>query len=97
MASKKILKLEISPRCQRQMKKLSPQQLESLKPFLKVLAQDPMIGVQKSGDLSRYRVYKFKLGKQLFLLAYYLSENVVHVVFLGSHENFYRDLKKHIK
>lgn len=46
-------------------------------------------------DLAGIRVYKFKLNKQLTLLGYeYDGETVtLYLLKLGSHENFYRDLK----
>lgn len=47
-------------------------------------------------DLAGVCVYKFKMNKQLTLLGYeYGGEAVtLYLLKLGSHENFYRDLKK---
>ncbi len=55
-----------------------------------------MIGDAKVGDLAGVRVYKFKMNGQLILLAYEVfgSEDVIKLLALGSHENFYRDLKR---
>ena len=42
-------------------------------------------------------VYKFKMDKQLVLLAYSVSDDEIMTLYLlklGSHENFYRDLKR---
>lgn len=52
--------------------------------------------IQKKGDLSEVKVYKFKMVKQLILLAYKVNKNEFQIILLaiGSHENFYRDLKK---
>ena len=54
------------------------------------------IGEQKKGDLRFLRVYKFKMVKQLTLLGYSYENNsiVLELIALGSHENFYRDIKK---
>ncbi|MEA3381391.1 type II toxin-antitoxin system RelE/ParE family toxin, partial [Alteromonas australica] len=42
------------------------------------------------------RVYKFKMVKQLTLLGYSYEDGTVilELIALGSHENFYRDVKK---
>ena len=47
-------------------------------------------------DPSGIQVYKFKMVKQLTLLAYKFVEDEIQLVLLdlGSHENFYRDLKR---
>ncbi len=55
------------------------------------------IGEQKAGDLAGFRVHKFILKKQKYLIAY--KERSAHVVFymIGTRENFYRELKRYIK
>ena len=55
---------------------------------------DPMAGEQKQGDLAWLKVYKFRMVSQLTLLGYEIKGAdtiILHAV--GSHENFYRDLK----
>ena len=60
------------------------------------LMADPLLGEQKKGDLAFLRVYKFNMVKQLTLLGYSYEDGTVtlELMALGSHENFYRDLKK---
>lgn len=55
----------------------------------------PLIGEEKSGDLKGVPVYKFKMVKQLTLLAYHYDNQLITLTFIsiGSHENFYPDLK----
>lgn len=71
-------------------------QKRELDEAVKAVAGNPMIGDRKSGDLSWLRVYKFRMVNQLTLLAYEHAAEadtlILHSV--GSHENFYRDLKK---
>lgn len=57
---------------------------------------DPFLGEQKKGDLAFLRVYKFKMTKQLTLLGYSYQDGavVLELIALGSHENFYRDVKR---
>ena len=59
------------------------------------LIADPMIGDSKAGDLDGVRVHKFEMANQLNLLAYSYEDEILTLTLLaiGSHENFYRDLK----
>ena len=57
---------------------------------------NPSIGEMKIGDLAGVRVHKFRVQQQEVLLAYEYNESdiVLYLLKLGSHENFYRDLKR---
>jgi mRNA-degrading endonuclease YafQ of YafQ-DinJ toxin-antitoxin module len=81
---------------ERVIKKLHANAKRDLDKAVKELMQNPLIGELKKGDLSGIRVYKFKMVRQLTLLAYLFdkSEKTLTLLALGSHENFYRDLKK---
>ncbi len=48
------------------------------------------------GDLAALRVFKFRSNGQLYLLGYMLDETIrlIYLESVGSHENFYRDLKR---
>ena len=80
----------------RTVKKLHANQKADLDKAVQLLIQDPLIGDLKSGDLGSVRVYKFKMVNQLNLLAYSYEGEVLtlSLLALGSHENFYRDLKQ---
>ena len=57
---------------------------------------NPLTNEAKVGDLAGVRVYKFKMAAQFILLAY-TQENKgrsLTLLAFGTHENFYRDLKK---
>lgn len=58
--------------------------------------KEPTLGEQKKGDLSFIRAYKFKISKQLTLLGYSFNDGTLtlELMTLGSHENFYRDIKR---
>ena len=77
-------------------KKLKPNQKQDLDNAVRDLMADPFIGEQKKGDLAWLRVYKFKMAKQLVLLGYSYEAEVLTLTLidLGSHENFYRDIKR---
>ena len=77
-------------------KKLHKNQLIDVNKAIKMVIDNPDIGQVKKGDLSNVRVYKFKSVNQLTLLAYaYENETItLTLIAIGSHENFYRDIKR---
>ncbi len=85
-----------TPTFKKQIKKLHKNQKNILDKAVKTISNNPSIGTLKKGDLSNIQVYKFKMVKQLMLLAYEFHENKLLLILLtlGTHENFYRDLKK---
>ncbi|WP_305814139.1 type II toxin-antitoxin system RelE/ParE family toxin [Photobacterium leiognathi] len=76
-------------------KKLHKNQKTDLDNAIRQLLIDPYLSEQKKGELSFLRVYKFKMVKQLTLLGYSYEDGTVtlELITLGSHENFYRDIK----
>ena len=77
-------------------KKLHSNQKSDLDKAVQLLIADPRIGDSKAGDLEGVRVHKFKIVNQLNLLAYSYEDEILTLTLLaiGSHENFYRDLKQ---
>lgn len=86
-----------SPIFAKQKKKLHKQRVKDLDKAVKTLFQDPSVGDLKVGDLQGVQVYKFKSKKQQILLAYEVVESTLYLFTFGSHENFYRYLKKYLK
>ncbi|MGL5758836.1 type II toxin-antitoxin system RelE/ParE family toxin [Plesiomonas sp.] len=91
----KITQVLQTPSFKKTVKKLHQNQKKDLDNAVKALIEDPLLGEQKKGDLSFLRVYKFKMVKQLTLLGYSYQDGTVtlELIALGSHENFYRDIK----
>lgn len=81
---------------ERAAKKLHRNQIKLLEDAIDQIAENPELGDMKKGDLGGVRVYKFRIHNQLVLLAYRHEDDnkVITLLSLGSHENFYRDLKK---
>jgi len=76
-------------------KKLHTPQKVELDAALKLISKDPFMGEAKVGDLVGVYVYKFRLSEQQVLLAYRIvDQESIKLLTLGSHENFYRDLKR---
>ena len=68
------------------------------------ICQNPRLGKQKTGDLKDVFVHKFHFNQQEYLMAYQCGYeiNQLHIVWIdfyqvGSHENFYTQLKKVIR
>ncbi|WP_425363355.1 type II toxin-antitoxin system RelE/ParE family toxin [Candidatus Tisiphia endosymbiont of Hybos culiciformis] len=76
-------------------KKLHPNQKDCLDNAIRIILSDPLVGIEKVGDLSNIRVYKFRMIEQHTILAYMYNQREQSIILLalGSHENFYRDLK----
>lgn len=88
------MKILLTPTFERALKKLHKPQKLDLDGAVRAIAQDPVIGEAKVGDLAGVRVYKFRMSNQLCLLSYRLmDESTIKLLTFGSHENFYRDLK----
>lgn len=96
MSLTKITQIVQTPTFKKAVKKLKPNQKSDVDKAVKALVNDPLLGQQKKGDLAFLRVYKFKMVKQLTLLGYSYEDGsiVLELITLGSHENFYRDLKR---
>ena len=75
-------------------KKLHLQQKKDVDTAIEVIVSNPLVGDAKRGDLSGVYVYKFKSQTQLLLLAYGFDPQTRHLLLLGTHENFYSDLKR---
>ncbi len=83
-----------TPLFARQKKKLRKNQIIELDKAVKEIITNPNIGEQKKGDLIDIWVYKFRVGKHLYLLAYKWDKESRILIALDTHENFYRDLKR---
>ena len=76
-------------------KKLHRNQIPELKKAIEKIANNPLIGDMKRGDLAGVRVYKFHVHPQLVLLAYLYEERggILNLIDVSSHENFYASKK----
>jgi len=84
-----------TPTFARAVKRLPANHKAELDAAIKTIMADPAAAEAKKGDLAGIRVYKFPINRQLTLLAYTHHEtaDVLTLLALGAHENFYRDLK----
>ena len=75
-------------------KRLHSDQKADVDDAVAAIVTDPTLGDAKKGDLTGVCVYKFKCVGQLALLAYEYDPATRMLLLLGSHENFYRELKR---
>jgi len=75
-------------------KKLHKNQKADVDVAVDIIVKSPDLGEPKRGDLAGVYVYKFKSQNQLMLLAYEYDPKTRMLLLLGSHENFYRNLKR---
>ena len=90
------MKIIQTPTFYKAVKKLPPQQKKDIDIAVNAIMHNPLAGEAKVGDLGGVYVYKFKMVKQHILLAYsyHDTSSTLTLLALGSHENFYRDMKR---
>ena len=88
-----------STRFGRAKRRLTPKGQLALDAEVRKIVDNPMVGDMKVGALKGVRVLKFKVGPLQLLLAYEFNSrhNVVELLDVGPHENFYRDLEGYLK
>ena len=82
------------PAFKRVYKKLTTGQQAVVDDAVRVIIAEPEVGEAKKGDLAGVHIHKFPLDRQEMLLAYEWDPKTRVLLLLGSHENFYRDLKR---
>lgn len=85
-----------SPIFFKQKKKLKKNQIKKLDETIKTIMANPHIGNLKKGDLQGIKVYKYKVGNTLILLAYEIEGSTLYLYSFGSHQNFYREFSKYL-
>ena len=91
------MKIYQSRTFENKVKKLSKQEKEILDDEIKKIAENPLIGEEKKGDLRGVYVYKFKIKSIQYLLSYRMIKADLELIMIGPHENYYRELKSYLK
>jgi len=78
-------------------KKLSSPDKSELDNAVRTVLAQPNIGEQKKGDLRAVFVYKFRIKKTLYLMAYRYNAETLELLMLGTHENYYKELKNYMR
>jgi len=93
----RIVEIIQAPVFEKQKKKLHKQDIKDLDTAVRAIRDNPAIGDMKVGDLQGIQVYKYKSKNPQTLLAYKVLDSTLFLYTFGSHENFYRDLKKYLQ
>ncbi len=90
-----MIEIIASSRFTKTYKKLLLTEKEAVDAAIHQITQTPDSGNLKRSDIAGIRVYKFRMHSHIILLAYEYHETLqsLTLLFLGPHENFYRDLK----
>jgi mRNA interferase RelE/StbE len=88
------IRIRATPTFERAVKKLHARDKKALDDSVREIVANPDIGVAKKGDLAGVFVHKLKANKQEVLLSYQYMPGELVLLSLGSHENFYRNLKR---
>lgn len=75
-------------------KKLHPNRKTDVDKAVNLIIDNPLVGEPKKGDLSGVYIYKFQSQSQEMLIAYEFDPGTRYLLLLGTHENFYRELKR---
>ena len=91
------MKIYQSGSFERKVKRFNKNEKSSLDNEIKQIVQDPSVGIEKKGDLKGVFVHKFKIKTALYLLSYRLVADGIKLITIGSHENYYRNLKSYLR
>ncbi|MGV7224580.1 MAG: type II toxin-antitoxin system RelE/ParE family toxin [Nitrospinales bacterium] len=82
---------------ERKVKKFTDTQKKKLDQEIRIIIENPSVGSEKRGDLRGIYIHKYKFKADQFLLAYRFVDENLELIMIGPHENYYRDLKTHLK
>ncbi len=82
---------------ERKVKKFTKSQKKKLDEEIRKIVENTSIGSEKKGDLRGVFVHKFKIHTLQYLLAYRFDKEIIELIMIGPHENYYRDLKNVLK
>jgi len=91
------MKIYQSRTFENKVKKLSKQEKKLLDDEIKKIAENPLIGEEKKGDLKAVYVHKFKIKSLPYLLSYRKIKSDIELIMIGPHENYYKELKSYLK
>ena len=91
------MKIYQSRSFENKVKKLSKQEKEMLDDEIRKIADNPLIGEEKKGDLRGIYVHKFKIKSLQYLLSYRMIKSDMELIMIGPHENYFKDLKSYLK
>ena len=71
-------------------KRFSKKQKKILDKQIRIILNNPSIGQEKKEILRGVFVYKFKIETTQYLLSYRFMKDILELIMIGPHENYYR-------
>ncbi|WP_164506629.1 type II toxin-antitoxin system RelE/ParE family toxin [Lapidilactobacillus mulanensis] len=94
-----VYNVRISNPARKYLKKLKDKKLTQLfiDNIYNIIAADPEMGTRKVGDLADTYTVGFRYQTAEYRIAYRIKEDMIVIILLvGSHADFYADLKKYL-
>lgn len=91
------MRVVASPQFLKKLKKMPKLRRAKVDAQIVLLQKNPNLGEEKKQDLAGVFVHKFKVNRQQLLLSYRIAGNELQLITIGTHENYYRDLKRYLK
>lgn len=91
------MKIRQSRSFESKVKRLQKLEKALLDQQIKKIQDNPKIGEEKKGDLSKVYVHKFNIKRVQLLLSYRFVNGDIELIMLGPHENYYKKLKNYLK
>lgn len=83
---------------ERKVRQLKKQEKKALDQQILKIVNDPKPGHEKRGELRGVFVHKFKIHATQHLLACrFKNRDVLEIIMIGPHENYYRDPTNYLK
>jgi mRNA interferase RelE/StbE len=81
----------------KRIKKFKKSQKGQLDHQIRLIIDSPQMGEEKKGDLKGIFVQKFKIDNLQYFLSYRFKKDLLELIMIGPHDNYYRDLKSYLK
>ena len=83
---------------EKKVRRFRKQEKEVLDEQVRNILKDPRIGQEKRGELRGVFVHKFNIYNTQHLLSYrFKGDDILDLIMIGPHENYYRDLTNYLK
>jgi len=91
------MKIYQSRSFEKRIRRMHKREKEIVDQKIRNIADKPSLGEEKKGDLRGIFIRKFKIKTTEYLLSYQMIGENLELIMIGTHENYYRDLKKYLQ
>lgn len=69
---------------------------ETIRNSLNHIQENPLLYETLKGNLSGFHSYHFRYSKKEYRIGYYILDNKIKVILIGTRENFYSEMERKI-